>query len=350
MARSGVLEFPRSIRPLNFPCRISMTELGILWFFSTAFLLLRRYRSTARAEAFPAYGYAGAALMIAGEFLLIAGVEPVAIYFTAIEWTGYVLWADAAVFALRGRSLLRTFPAEFACTAILSIPLWLVFEVYNLRLENWIYIGLPRNTLARMTGYAWSFATIWPGIFETASLLRALGLARGRTDSALQQAPAAEPAMPKRFGAAAIASIAFGLILLIVPVLMPFGTRQYLFGAIWLGFIFLLEPINRRMRGESLWRDLEHKDTSRPFALLGAGVVCGIFWEFWNYWAHARWVYVFPIFQEWKIFAMPLPGYLGFPAFALECFTMLAFAARILNLALQALHSRWRFSEEALRL
>jgi hypothetical protein len=103
------------------------------------------------------------------------------------------------------------------------------------------------------------------------------------------------------------------------------------------------------MCAESLWNDLERGDTSRLFALLGAGVVCGIFWEFWNYWAHARWVYVFPMFQDWKIFAMPLPGYLGFPAFALECSAMLVFVVRILNLSLKALGRQWRFSEEALQ-
>jgi len=34
---------------------------------------------------------------------------------------------------------------------------------------------------------------------------------------------------------------------------------------------------------------------------------------------------VFPILQGWKVFEMPLPGYLGFPAFALECFVMYEF-------------------------
>lgn len=327
-----------------------MTELGILWFFSTAFFILRRYRSAPRTGKFPAYGYAGAAVVIAGELLLFAGFEPVAIYFTAIEWTGYILWTDAAVFALRERSLLRTYPAEFACIAVLSIPLWLVFEAYNLRLENWIYIGLPRNALARMTGYAWAFATIWPGILETASLLRALGLVRGPSDSAEKRSITTEPASRSRFRTTAIASIVFGAILLTVPVLLPSGIREYLFGAVWLGFIFLLEPINRRMRGESLWNDLERGDSSRALALLGSGAVCGIFWEFWNYWAHARWVYVFPIFQNWKIFAMPLPGYLGFPAFALECFTMLAFVVQIINAALAKIGAKARFRPESLEL
>jgi len=32
-----------------------------------------------------------------------------------------------------------------------------------------------------------------------------------------------------------------------------------------------------------------------------------------------------PILEHVKIFEMPVPGYLGFPAFALECFTMYVF-------------------------
>jgi hypothetical protein len=50
--------------------------------------------------------------------------------------------------------------------------------------------------------------------------------------------------------------------------------------------------------------------------------VCGVVWECWNYWARTKWIYTVPIMERVKIFEMPLPGYGGFPAFALECFTM----------------------------
>jgi hypothetical protein len=32
-----------------------------------------------------------------------------------------------------------------------------------------------------------------------------------------------------------------------------------------------------------------------------------------------------------RIFEMPLPGYFGFPAFALECFTMYVFVRRMIS-------------------
>jgi hypothetical protein len=113
--------------------------------------------------------------------------------------------------------------------------------------------------------------------------------------------------------------------------LVPPEIGAYLFGAVWLGFLFFLEPINLQTGNESLWRDAREGFCSRIVALLIAGWVCGIFWEFWNYWAQARWVYVFPIWQDWKIFAMPVPGYLGFPPFAAECFVLFAFFAPLFS-------------------
>ena len=53
----------------------------------------------------------------------------------------------------------------------MSIPLWVVFEGYNLLIENWHYINLPENPLIRYFGYAWAFATISPGILLTAELV-----------------------------------------------------------------------------------------------------------------------------------------------------------------------------------
>jgi hypothetical protein len=313
-----------------------MTVVGVVLFALTVGWILFRYYSARRPFPFPGIGHAGAAALLAAEILLFARVELVTLYFTPIAWTAYIAWADSAVFSLRGRSLWQTRRSEFVCLALCSIPLWLIFEAYNLRLANWIYVGLPEHVLARGFGYAWSFATIWPAIFETAAVLRALrqkhsfgGNSRAVPVTTL---PDAASGAPPRGWVAPVLILA-GAVLLTVPVLVPAQIGAYLFGAVWLGFILFLEPINLQMGNESLWRDGRAGDYSRILALLAAGWVCGIFWEFWNYWAQARWVYVFPIWQEWKIFAMPVPGYLGFSPFAAECFVLFAFFAPLLNRA-----------------
>jgi hypothetical protein len=117
-----------------------------------------------------------------------------------------------------------------------------------------------------------------------------------------------------------------GAAMLAWPLLWP---SRYLAAPVWLGFIFLLEPINLRLGGESLLRDFHLGEYSRFKNLILSGFLCGFLWEFWNYWSRAKWHYTVPIMEHVKLFEMPLPGYLGFPAFALECFAMYVFVRAV---------------------
>ena len=112
---------------------------------------------------------------------------------------------------------------------------------------------------------------------------------------------------------------------MISPFLASPAVARYLAAPVWLGFILLFDPINARLGGESLIGDFRAGRHDRLVNLLLGGLLCGVLWEFWNYWSRAKWHYTVPIMERVKIFEMPLPGYLGFPAFALECFTMYVF-------------------------
>jgi hypothetical protein len=72
-------------------------------------------------------------------------------------------------------------------------------------------------------------------------------------------------------------------------------------------------------------RDWERGDPSKFLLLLTAGLACGLFWEFWNFWARSKWVYTVPFFDELKGFEMPFLGFLGFPPFAVECYVIYNF-------------------------
>jgi hypothetical protein len=256
----------------------------------------------------------GLVIMITSEAATLARIEPFYSWNTPICWTGFILFADSIVYRARGRSWIRSSPRAFVALALLSIPLWLVFEGYNLIIRNWYYTGLPDNRWLRMFGYAWSFATIWPAIFEGADLIAVWAGWAGRAGGA------GAPGAAGSAGAARQASIAIGIFMLTLPFLVPRDVARYLAAPVWLGFIFLLDPINARLGGDSLMADRH-----RTKALLASGLLCGVLWEFWNYWAGAKWHYSVPILEDWKIFEMPVPGYLGFPPFALECFTMYVF-------------------------
>jgi hypothetical protein len=262
----------------------------------------------------------GLLVMIVSEAATLAHIEPFWSWNTPIAWTGFILFADGIVWRARRNSWIRSSPREFVFLALVSIPLWLVFEFYNLFIQNWRYVGLPENPALRYFGYTWSFATIWPAIFEGAELI-AVWRARTRHGPPWTLKPG--PVSTARVKFLTRLSIAIGAVLMIWPLAWP---SPYLAAPVWLGFIFLLDPINARLAGESLTRDLVLRgDPNRLVNLSLSGALCGILWEFWNYWSRAKWHYTVPIMENLKIFEMPVPGYLGFPAFALECFTMYVF-------------------------
>jgi tetratricopeptide (TPR) repeat protein len=296
-----------------------MVKAGVILLACTAAIMVAEFFRR-RTRRFPPYGWIGLISLAVAEWLMFRRVEPVATFFTPIAWTAYALIADAAVFAIRGHSRLRDAPRQFVKMALLSIPLWLIFEAYNLRLGGWTYVGdLPLSLPVRWAAYGWAFATIWPGIFLTADLIESFGW----WDA---------PARPFVFSPATQrAFVTIGAVLLLVPVIVPRSVGVFLFGAVWVGFIFLLDPINFRLGLPSFEADLASGRLGRFFSFLVSGFVCGLLWEFWNFWAAAKWNYIFPIMQKEKIFEMPVLGYLGFLPFALECFVMYYFAARFLG-------------------
>ena len=234
-----------------------MVWLGVAITAAAALSLFAAYWRSTKAEPYSAYGWIDLSIIAAAEMALSLEVKPVAVYFTPIVWTGYIMAIDAAVFSLRGRSLLRTEPQAFVWMAILSIFLWFVFEGYNMRLRNWTYVGLPRNFVARYVGYGWSFATIWPALLETTEFLLATCF-RG-----MSSAP--EPPVPRKTTGP---WIVVGLAMVTIPLLVPLDWGVYLFGSVWVGFILLIDPLNYRARRPSVWGDISEGSWGRLWALM----------------------------------------------------------------------------------
>jgi len=279
-------------------------------------------RQSTKARHFPWYGRLGVVIVAVAEACLFAHQSFVGRWFTPIVWSGYILFADALAFRLRGHSLIRSRPREALAMAWLSVGCWLIFEVYNLPLRNWYYVGVPENPLARDWAYLWSFATIFPGILETADVLEGLGLWR--------EARVRPREMPPAWLAL---SFLLGAAFLTIPPLLPPAIAPYTFGLVWVGFILLLEPINRALGVGSLYRAWEQGNPRPTYLLLTAGGICGLLWEFWNYWASAGWRYTVPWPLDFGVyyFRMPVLGLLGFPPFALECYAMYQFIRRMLG-------------------
>jgi hypothetical protein len=127
---------------------------------------------------------------------------------------------------------------------------------------------------------------------------------------------------------AGIVLVAVGVVLLALPFFFP----RYAFGLIWLCLIFLLDPINNLLGRKSAFGRLLARDWRFIVTLPLAGIVCGFFWEMWNSRALPGWYYTVPGFdQAPHLFAMPLPGYLGYLPFAIELFAMYQFLLWLLR-------------------
>jgi hypothetical protein len=302
------------------------TTLGLAFTAATVASIFLGYFRARRLRAFPTHGWLGWLALLSAEALLFARIEPVATYFTPIAWSSYILIADAAVLALSNRSRLNDAPIVVARLALLSIPLWLIFEAYNLRLQNWTYVGVPSSWPAALFGYTWSFATITPAVFETSDLVQAVL-------PVSSVVPTLAPAPDPRKTPPAVETILMisGAACLLVPLLVPRREAAFLFALVWIGFLLLLDPVNHRLGLPSFIGDFTEDMHRRLYGFLLAGWICGWLWEFWNYWANAKWLYTFPMFQRWRIFEMPAPGFLGFLPFALDCFVMYVTAAWLLG-------------------
>ena len=264
--------------------------------------------------------------MIAAEALLFRGNQFVGHWFTPIVWTGYILFVDALVYKLTQRSLLMTDRMEFVIIAVVSIAGWWLFEFYNAprfwqsNLELWWhYHDLEPNPYLRRAGYDWAFATIFPAMFETAAFLRASIFSRRNRNQSLS-------IQPSRVGLGLI--LGLGAAGAIIPLLFP---SIWYAPIVWLAFIFLLDPINARRGWPSITGDLAAGDWRRLWSLLASGLICGVLWEFWNYWSLSKWTYTVPYFGKAKIFEMPVLGYLGFPPFAVECWAIYIFCRSLLS-------------------
>ncbi len=259
---------------------------------------------------FRKYGLLGILLILFVELNFYLKIEPFAHWYFQIVWFSYILVIDAVVYTIKKRSLLMNKPKEFFIICIISAVFWWVFELFNYHVGNWSYgsstgikgFGLNpiRATLA--------FATVLPAIIETMHLLESLQL--------FHHTHFKKHLMISK--ALLYTLITGGFFSFIIFSLFP----KIGFPLLWITFFLLLDPINYLHKQPSIIGHL-HQGQWRFVILLGlAGLICGFFWEFWNYWSINKWYYTIPYIGFFKIFEMPILGYLGYIPFAWELYAM----------------------------
>lgn len=238
---------------------------------------------------------------------VLPGVRTAYLFFPL--WLGYILVVDALVQRRAGSSLWSRSPKNFVLLFFISAPVWWLFELINVRTGNWEYLGrelfspLQFNLLSTI-----SFSIVVPAVFETAELVKSFRWIERFVSG---------PRIPVR-RAVLISLFVTGLAMLSAMLLWP----KVFYPFTWIAVVFVLEPINRWTDRPSFFEELRNGDWRTVIALSTGALVCGCFWEMWNYYSFPKWIYHIPVLGFWRIFEMPLLGYGGYVPFALEVYAI----------------------------
>src|SRR2546421_60340 len=248
-----------------------------------------------------------AVVLIAAVALLHYDIPPVPTWFYVLAWYPTLVILDQVVVLLGGETLLAR-PPELAAMLWWSAVIWLLFEAITFRLQNWYYVFLPPQRPDRWAGIIISLATVVPAVLLPERLLDRLGVWHELHARPVQLAPAHLRA-----------AWWVGWALLALVLAFPRYLYPLTWGAVWL----VAEPLlYQRDRERSLLGDMARGAWGRIARLMTAGLVAGVLWVSFNAMARGRWIYTVPFLEHWKIFEMPPAGFIGFPFFALEVWSL----------------------------
>ncbi|MDR4479689.1 MAG: hypothetical protein R3B37_08110 [Nitrospira sp.] len=231
-----------------------------------------------------------------------------ALTFTPL-WLGYIVVVNALTCRRIHRCMMLHRPRYFLSLFPLSAAFWWSFEYLNRFVQNWHYLGGEELTVWE---YIWQatlpFATVLPAVLGTAELLSV----SPRIPTGLEAGLSVDSIHRTRWGWGLFVGAAGGLLGL---GLWP----DYLFFLVWVAPLVLITGL-RMVRGEStIFAEAARGDWRTLWAVALAALICGFFWELWNFYSLAHWEYTVPFVQRFELFHMPLLGYAGYLPFGLEC-------------------------------
>jgi len=224
-------------------------------------------------------------------------------------WLGYTLTVDGLVYLRKGTSLSARNWKKYVGLFLLSAPVWWLFELFNLRLQNWVYLGRENFTNLEYAFLATlCFSTVIPAVFGTVELMGSFTLFRtGKLSRKLRLPP---------WGVWAF--FLLGWVMLGLMLAWP----RYFFPFVWLSVYFIVDALNVWLGNPNLKAELEKGDWRGLWALWGGVLVTAFFWEMWNFYSYPKWIYQVPFVDFAHIFEMPLLGYGGYLPFAMELFAI----------------------------
>ena len=260
---------------------------------------------------FPWWGWVGVIIGLAGwvlawtRFAWFVALQP---HTFPLLWGAFILVVNGLTRRRTGVCPMTSRPGAFAALFPVSAAFWWFFEYLNRFVQNWHYSGVDYPPVTYFSLATLSFATVLPAVLSARDWLLSFPAVQGALSGRRLPRRCASPA------AAWWALAAAGLGLLLTGAAPNIG-----FPFLWLSPLAIMLAFEIQTGCGTLLSDACRGAWGRLVAAALAGLVCGFFWELWNYGSLARWAYSVPFVDRFHLFEMPLLGYGGYLPFGLEC-------------------------------
>lgn len=224
-------------------------------------------------------------------------------------WAGFILAVNALSVKRSGSCLILRRPLRFLLLFPLSAGFWWFFEYLNRFVQNWYYTGIEGMGPGEYSYYSsLAFATVLPGVLSMVDLLLTVpALGKGLATCRPINLPVSRWIPITCLLVAGIGMALIGIF------------PDQLFALLWVSPLIIIFSIQGLTGQDTLLHPLKIGD-SRPVVVPAiAALICGFFWEMWNYFSLARWTYTIPFVQRFHLFEMPILGFGGYLPFGLEC-------------------------------
>ncbi len=328
------LEFPPQTRyvkhaPFSWPAFIVITVIilsGILLFAAKG---IRSYRKptlpsgASRPLRFPWWGWVATITGMVAWILAWSRFD----WFKAYQahtfsplWFSYILVVNAFCRRRTGRCLMTDRPGYFLLLFPVSAVFWWFFEFLNRFVQNWYYVGAQFDPWAYFWYATLPFSTVLPSVLSTRQYLLSFRWIRGCCSPAKPSNPDF-PRIP-----------AAGLLLASAVCLAGIGVwPNHLFPFIWASPLIIIVGLQTLMKEPHIFLPMAAGEWRGAIAAVLAAIICGYFWEMWNYYSFAKWKYSIPLVHRFQIFEMPLLGYGGYLPFGLECLAVGSMLGQLLK-------------------
>jgi len=313
--------------PFSWPAFAGLTVFILAWVTPFVIRAVRGGAGPAvRGRAgrrFPWWGWAALAAGGAGWGLSWTRFEwfaPLQRHTYLFVWLPYIVVANALTQRRTGRCLMLDRSVFFALLFPVSSLFWWFFEYLNRFVQNWNYVEVHRSAdgtvcpmplqftpLAYLAFATLAFSTVLPAVLSTRDWLLSMGwMERFRSARSIRIQGSRRAA--------------WAVLILTGAGLAGIGAwPDYLFPLLWISPLLMLLCIQELCGERHVFSSVPCGDWRPVVSAALAALICGFFWEMWNAYSMAKWVYQVPFVSTAHVFEMPLLGYAGYLPFGLEC-------------------------------